>query len=265
MSTIFSPHSLQQKIGFGNYKNVTVEMAFSGTQQLPDSWVMEITKAHFNTTNDFKPLGYHYKENFLLEFTKKYVILSEIGTGHSNSEHSFDDNYFYDLLKNYFDKNLCLIDSPKYRTKVIDLHNEILEETKCVLPSGVPDYLDWAIKNTNMIFMNPKDLLLLQGSPVQRWLGLGLERISKEIFRVIPLYKEFYYIFSDEAHIINGTLHNNFLSKKATNTFTEYGHDNTTDNYSNYGGPSDGYGGRLDDEYIDDAFGGEADAYWNID
>ena len=36
-------------------------------------------------------------------------------------------------------------------------------------------------------------------------------------------------------------------------------------NYSNYGGPSDGYGGRLDDEYIDDAFGGDADAYWNID
>ena len=28
---------------------------------------------------------------------------------------------------------------------------------------------------------------------------------------------------------------------------------------------SDGYGGYLDDHFIDDAFGGEADAYWNID
>jgi hypothetical protein len=37
------------------------------------------------------------------------------------------------------------------------------------------------------------------------------------------------------------------------------------DSYDQYGGPSDGYGGALDDDFINDALGGEVDAYWNID
>lgn len=35
--------------------------------------------------------------------------------------------------------------------------------------------------------------------------------------------------------------------------------------FEEYGGPSDGYGGRLDDDYIDDVLDGHPDAYWNID
>lgn len=37
------------------------------------------------------------------------------------------------------------------------------------------------------------------------------------------------------------------------------------DNYSQYGGPSDGYGGSLDDDFINGALGGEPDANWNLD
>jgi hypothetical protein len=35
--------------------------------------------------------------------------------------------------------------------------------------------------------------------------------------------------------------------------------------YAQYNGPSDGYGGHLDDDFIKDALGGDPDAYWNID
>lgn len=35
--------------------------------------------------------------------------------------------------------------------------------------------------------------------------------------------------------------------------------------YEEYGGPSDGYGGRLDDDFINDVLDGDPDAYWNID
>lgn len=35
--------------------------------------------------------------------------------------------------------------------------------------------------------------------------------------------------------------------------------------HSEYGGVSDGYGGYLDDDFINDALGGDPDAYWNID
>lgn len=47
--------------------------------------------------------------------------------------------------------------------------------------------------------------------------------------------------------------------------------DNYNDNarfkrsYDQYGGPSDGYGGHIDDDFINDALGGEPDAIWNLD
>lgn len=37
------------------------------------------------------------------------------------------------------------------------------------------------------------------------------------------------------------------------------------DKYSDYGGPTDGYGGNLTDDFIDDALGGEYGAILNID
>ena len=40
---------------------------------------------------------------------------------------------------------------------------------------------------------------------------------------------------------------------------------NYTESFEKYGGPGDGYGGNLSDDFIDDALGGEPDAYWNID
>ena len=39
----------------------------------------------------------------------------------------------------------------------------------------------------------------------------------------------------------------------------------SSSNYDEHGGPSDGYGGHLSDDFINDALGGEADAYWNLD
>lgn len=35
-------------------------------------------------------------------------------------------------------------------------------------------------------------------------------------------------------------------------------------NYERYGGPTDGFGGRIDDDFIDDVLGGIPDAIWNI-
>lgn len=41
--------------------------------------------------------------------------------------------------------------------------------------------------------------------------------------------------------------------------------DDIGSDFDEYGGPSDGYGGRLDDDFINDALDGNPDAYWNID
>ena len=41
--------------------------------------------------------------------------------------------------------------------------------------------------------------------------------------------------------------------------------DYTRNRFDKYNGPSDGYGGALSDDFIDDALSGDPDAIWNID
>lgn len=48
-------------------------------------------------------------------------------------------------------------------------------------------------------------------------------------------------------------------------TRTNYSEESKRGNYSEYGGPSDGYGGYLDDDFINDVLDGDPSAIWNLD
>ena len=58
-------------------------------------------------------------------------------------------------------------------------------------------------------------------------------------------------------------MHQNFEENKPKSYHSKSNHSN--DSYDKYGGPSDGYGGNIDDDFINDVLGGHPDAYWNID
>lgn len=62
-------------------------------------------------------------------------------------------------------------------------------------------------------------------------------------------------------------MHKNYKEPEQNNNYHEEERfdDRETYSYEQYGGPSDGYGGMLDDDFINDALGGEPDAIWNID
>lgn len=57
--------------------------------------------------------------------------------------------------------------------------------------------------------------------------------------------------------------HRNSRYKSGTNDAFYYR--NNSDAYAQYGGPPDGYGGFISDNFINDALGGEPDAIWNLD
>ena len=57
-------------------------------------------------------------------------------------------------------------------------------------------------------------------------------------------------------------MHSNIVEDNSNFYYSE--NDNSK-SYDQYGGPSDGYGDYLDDDFINDALGGEPSAYWNID
>ena len=59
-------------------------------------------------------------------------------------------------------------------------------------------------------------------------------------------------------------MHQNFEANEPNYYYS----DNNTSNFydfDEFSGPNDGYGGRLDDDFINDVLDGNPDAYWNID
>lgn len=61
-------------------------------------------------------------------------------------------------------------------------------------------------------------------------------------------------------------MHQNFEENEPNFYYSSSDNTNySTSSYDEYGGPRDGSGGYLDDDFINDALGGEPEAYWNID
>ncbi|MBL85962.1 MAG: hypothetical protein CMO82_04805 [Winogradskyella sp.] len=61
-------------------------------------------------------------------------------------------------------------------------------------------------------------------------------------------------------------MHQNFEENEPNFYYSHSNNSNYSSNsYAEYGGPSDGYGGHIDDDFINDVLGGHPDAYWNID
>ncbi|AWH74383.1 hypothetical protein DCS32_09495 [Dokdonia sp. Dokd-P16] len=59
-------------------------------------------------------------------------------------------------------------------------------------------------------------------------------------------------------------MHENFENSEPKYYISNANHSYDS-SYEIYGGPGDGYGGHLDDDFINDVLGGHPDAYWNID
>ena len=276
------PHSLTQQLGFGQYSDLSVQMIFSGSQSVPSFWCQNTLKEFILSPNALKKISdkaaSHLVENYEIEFTRSYIIMTFVKKADGYFEGlDFDE---YDLLNDFFVKELKWKDDSYFRPKPIEMNEEGNTSKQYIMPSGAPDYLEWVIKNTALFFMRPAELLSLQNTPVNKWLGFELVKINEEIFKAIPDFTQIRFLFSKEAIELNEQKYQRYLERLsrlryadghnlqdyflAYETYGDYKRGDD-DNYSNYGGPSDGHGGRLDDNFIDDALGGEAEAYWNID
>lgn len=251
-------YHINKALDFGQYKGLSIGMVVSGFARLPNYWIQETLKDFFENSPEtrFKPFGFNYTENYSLDFIKQYLILCShspvasggiLGDGHSE-------------LKEFFDKELRWNSNSAFKPKPIKLYDKKSGNHDHVLPTGDPQYIEWLIRNVDSFFTYPGALIEFETYSINRWLGFDLERVNDEVFLVKPAFETFRFCFSEEAHSLNEKKFN--LSEQLEQQLRDY---ESSDDYRTHGGPSDGYGGRLDDDFIDDAFGGEADAYWNID
>ena len=60
-------------------------------------------------------------------------------------------------------------------------------------------------------------------------------------------------------------MHQNFEENEPNFYYSNSNNSKNSSSYDEYGGPDDGYGGHIDDDFINDVLGGHPDAFWNID
>jgi hypothetical protein len=121
-----------------------------------------------------------------------------------------------------------------------------------VLLYGMPSYIDWVLKSTEL-FIFPKSVEYLESLDVMCSPEINLEEVADDIIKWAVSNKSYKYSFSEQAKQANQAKYEGYLRR------TEDMENDTS--YDDFLSPR--Y--HESQAYIDDAFGGETDAYWNID
>jgi hypothetical protein len=128
------------------------------------------------------------------------------------------------------------------------------EMSEYFLLFGTPSYIDWALRTTDRFFICEAELAELEKMNIIGYPTLKLEQVASDILKWELTRKSFQYKFSDEAKEKNAEKYKKYLSD--LEDYDEYENDRFEARRSRP---------YTDQDYIDDAFGGDASAYWNID
>lgn len=267
----YKPKSIVEKIGFGKYSPLSVLEIYTGTKIFPksyiDSFIPFIKQAIIDSED---VINLVYGEDFPIEqplsMYNNYIYYS-----YTTDESRFEDHTF-DTLKGEFDK-IFIIEVPisaiaYQQPNLIDLKQKalhsIIDNERYMIEEGCPEYINWLIQEHNNFFIQPVHLSQLEELDINYHHGNELVKIANGIASFKPKFSSYRRKFSKTTADANEEKFNIWLDSLPSSNST-WGEDTFDDQYSVYGNPSDGYGGSLDDNFIDNALDGEPDAYWNID
>ncbi|RYE12715.1 MAG: hypothetical protein EOP34_10300 [Rickettsiales bacterium] len=199
-------------------------------------------------------------EIFKFNFINEYVIMSPV----IKSENWFSrDNLDYcGVLEQIVRKEFSdfIIDNALSGPGIITLKlntGDVLMN-KYYLLSGSPSYIDWALRKSEDLFLSNEYLDELEKMPVTYFSGITISKVAEDIIKWEACYKSYNYEFSIDARLKNKEKYDRYIiDNKKYNEFLK-----AEQREEDYRREKRRY---SEQDYIDDAFGGEASAYWNID
>ena len=242
---------------FGKYKNLSIEQIFLGSNDLPfslfkDYFCQNLSSSYF--LSNLKISELELIEKLRLTVTNGYFLIC---SGHDNHDYTT-------ALSTIFRNKDTVAERKKGFVPLNDFIYSKVNDTldyKSVKLSAAPEYIEWAIKSHSNFFIDQNDIDFIQGSKCHKYIGLTVRRIDNNVYSFTPLYHSPFYRFEEE------TLRANLMKmRKAFEASTRGDINNSTDH--NFGFYKGSYAQDVEgwsDEEIRDAFGGEPDAYWNID
>lgn len=187
-------------------------------------------------------------------FVKNYIIFSSAG---DDLFESFTLNCF-SLAKDILDKHWQdeswseSWDPPHAIPLIINLKKTIPpiynSGPECILTYGTPTYLDWALRETEF-FITPRSLEHLETLDVLMAPDIILSKVAEDVLSWTVLNRTYKYKFSTEAKELNQRKYDNYRASLEEDNSASRGE------FERY----------TQQDAIDDAFGGEESAYWNID
>ena len=191
---------------------------------------------------------------------KQYVTITCQGL---NMEHDFNFAEVARLLVEKHD-GVFQMNSDYLNPSICDLQKIAIPYTdvnsRNIIFFGSPSYIDWSLVN-GRLFVWPETLNKLENTEVNSWPELTIMEVCPDTIKWSVSTKKYKYKFSDTAVAANENQNESYWDK--LDEFEGWVKNGSRDDYDNSDyKPSWKY---TDQDFIDDAFGGEADAYWNID
>jgi len=284
--------SLNSKLDFGKFKGVSVLDLYQGASYLSRQWIREVIEQLI--LPEIHQLDMEARKNAYFKFNDKYVdfsISNKILTiGASKKCYEFDfgldwivlykfENIIADFLIKKLDAHLVSLLGERNKPLAIN-YDKIFDglvgdEKETQVAYGNPYYISWLIENVDSFLLNPKSLKVLEGLPINSFEKIDFVSLGNSDFYYYQVKKVYRYEFLQKVHEINqnkwdayvvqmideARMHRVKDAAARARLDIYYNEEDVEEN----DGYSDGYGGSLKQDYIDDAFGGEADAQWNID
>lgn len=157
---------------------------------------------------------------------------------------SSEERFIERMKKNTFLKYLNEVSRPKGKSDAVLL--------------GDPWYVNWCIINRREFNLSEDDLQRIQSLDYKLYLGLEIEYKMEDIYSYRPIYGLNKYEFP--KNILQQK-----LSREDKKIRFGWNEDIEKKTYRRYQGSHAQEVEGYSDKFIDDAFGGDPDAYWNID
>lgn len=123
-------------------------------------------------------------------------------------------------------------------------------------------YMVWAIENVDDFYIEPDDLSQLLQTEARRFLHFDVTPVRDDLLEYQPVFSKWKPVLQEDIIAKNRQKAARYRHNVSAYHYDEGREYETYDNYhGTYAQDVEG----LSDQFIDEALGGEPDAYWNID
>jgi hypothetical protein len=143
--------------------------------------------------------------------------------------------------------------------------SNLYRDEPIVTINGDPGYVHWCLNNENLtnFCVKPDDVEVLEGLDVHQYLGIQVRHTGDSFYEFNPYYSVHRMPFEQKTIKIN----NRKFDKLSNGNNTQFNDRNMSMNesYSQFNGSYAQDVEGWSDQDINDALGGNPDAYWNLD